>query len=113
MNRKELEKLINADENEFVGGDGEMGGLTWTVPRPEGEEKREGDIEILPMNESAISIEECRIIREVGVVILLPFGVDLGRKTARILNFLKNQDCPVLGMVISQADEDFLNSYYN
>lgn len=113
LRSQELEKLINADENEFVGGDGEMGGLTWTVPRPEGEEKREGDIEILPMNESAISIEECRIIREVGVVILLPFGVDLGRKTARILNFLKNQDCPVLGMVISQADEDFLNSYYN
>ena len=27
--------------------------------------------------------------------------------------YLKNKDCEVIGMIITQADEDFLNSYYN
>ena len=43
---------------------------------------------------------------------LLPFGEDVGRKTARVLELLHNQDCRVLGMVIAQADEEFLNRYY-
>lgn len=109
----ELEKLLNAGENEMIGGDGEMGGLTWTLPRPEGEEKREGDYEILPINESVVTEEDCVSMRQNGVVIMVPFGVDLGRKTARVLSFLKNQDCPIKGMIISLADEDFLAGYFD
>lgn len=46
------------------------------------------------------------------MILLLPFGKDTGRKTSRILTFLKNQDCQVLGMIIAQADEEFLNRYF-
>ena len=68
---------------------------------------------MIPMNESSISNQECEKIREIGgVVILQPFGVDVSRKTQRILSLLNNQDCKVLGMIVSLADEDFLNSYY-
>ena len=57
--------------------------------------------------------EECRKIREAGaVILLLPFGKDVGRKTSRILTLLNNQDCNIIGMVIAQADEEFLNRYF-
>lgn len=108
----ELERLLNAGENEFIGGDGEMGGLTWTLPKEEGE-KPEGAYEAVPFNESIITGEDCAKIRQLsGVVLLLPYGVDVTKKTERIINLLNNQDCVILGMVITQADEDFLNRYY-
>lgn len=114
MRVADLEKLLNAGENEFVGGDGEMGGLTWTLPSPEGEEKSEKQWQTVGFNESMISAEDCEKIRALeGAILLLPYGVDVSKKTERVLNLLKNQNCEVIGMVITQADEDFLNSYYN
>lgn len=110
----ELEKLLNAGENEFIGGDGEMGGLTWTMPKPEGEAEREDAWKAVPFNESVITAEDCAKIRSLkGAILLLPYGTDVSKKTERVLNLLKNQDCDVIGMIITQADEDFLNSYYN
>lgn len=109
----ELEKLLNAGENEYIGGDGEMGGLTWTLPKAEGEQMPEDAYEVIPMNESIMSGEECQKIRELGgVILLLPFGSDVSRKTQRIISLLNNQDCRILGMIVSQAEEDFLNKYY-
>lgn len=109
----DLEKLLNAGENEFIGGDGEMGGLTWTLPKEEGEEPKEGAFIAVPMNEGVMSEEECQKIRKLGgVILLVPFGVDVSRKTQRVISLLKNQDCEILGMIISQTEEDFLNSYY-
>jgi len=110
----ELEKLLYAGENEFIGGDGEMGGLTWTMPKPEGEAEREDAWKAVPFNESVITAEDCAKIRSLkGAILLLPYGTDVSKKTERVLNLLKNQDCDVIGMIITQADEDFLNSYYN
>lgn len=110
----ELERLLNAGENEFIGGDGEMGGLTWTMPKPEGEAEREDAWKAVPFNESVITAEDCTKIRSLkGAILLLPYGTDVSKKTERVLNLLKNQDCDVIGMIITQADEDFLNSYYN
>ena len=108
----ELEKLLNAGENEFIGGDGEMGGLTWTLPKDENADKEDA-YEAVFYNESTITGEDCIKIREVGgAVLLLPYGVDVTKKTERIMSLLNNQDCTVLGMIITQADEDFLNRYY-
>lgn len=108
---EELERLLNAGENEFIGGDGEMGGLTWTMPKEEG--SSEDDYRSVAFNESMITAEDCAKIRELGgAVIMLPHGVDVTKKTERIISLLCNQDCPILGMIITQADEDFLNSYY-
>lgn len=110
----ELELVLNAEENEFVGGDGEAGGLTWTLPKDPNQKRTGEEWEVHPFNQSTLSQKELERIRELGgAVLLLPFGEDMSRKTARVLGLLKNQDCQVLGMVISQADEDFLNRYYN
>lgn len=108
----DLQRLLNAGENEFIGGDGEMGGLTWTMPKDESEEKEDA-YEAVPFNESVITAEDCATIRNLGgAILLLPYGVDVTKKTERIISLLHNQDCAVLGMIITQADEDFLNSYY-
>lgn len=113
VRRMELELVLNAGENEFVGGDGEAGGLTWTIPKDPDAEKTEAEWEAVPFNQSALSEKELAQIRELGgAVLLLPFGEDTSRKTSRVLSLLKNQDCQVLGMVITQADEEFLNRYY-
>lgn len=108
----ELERLLNAGENEFIGGDGEMGGLTWTLPREE-KEKSEDAYETAAFNESSVTDENCEYIRQIGgAILLLPYSIDVTKKTERIISLLKNQDCTILGMVITQADEDFLNRYY-
>lgn len=108
----DLERLLNAGKDEFIGGDGEAGGLTWTLPdRDLRKEKKEW--QVVPFNSSALSEEACGQIRELGgVILLLPFGEDVGRKTRRVLGLLQNQDCKVFGMVVTQADEEFLNRYY-
>lgn len=113
VRRMEMERILNTDKYEFLGGDGELGGLTWSIPKETDEEEKEGEWTIVPFNENMLAEEECRSIRELGgVVILLPFGVDTGRRTQRILSLLNNQDCKVMGMIITQADEDFLDRYY-
>ncbi len=108
----ELERLLNAGENEFIGGDGEMGGLTWTMPKEEGEQKEDA-YEVVPFNESTVTGEDCAGIRQLGgAILLLPYGVDVTKRTERIISLLNNQDCKILGMIVTQADEDFLNRYY-
>lgn len=114
IRRMELELVLNAGKNEFVGGDGEAGGLTWTIPKDPDAEKTGEEWEAVPFNQSVLSGKELEQIRALGgAVLLLPFGEDLSRKTSRVLSLLNNQDCQVLGMVITQADEEFLNRYYN
>lgn len=111
---EELEKLLNAGENEFIGGDGEMGGLTWTLPRQEGEEEPLDAWKAVAFDENMITEDACEQIRVLGgVILLLPYGINVSRKTQRVLSLLSNQDCKVLGMIMTQADEDFLNKYYN
>lgn len=113
LRKMELEKVLNAGENEFIGGDGEAGGLTWTLPKDEEAEKTGEEWEAVPFNESVLSQKELEKIRELkGAVLMLPFGEDVSRKVNRVLSLLDNQDCPVLGMVITQADEEFLSRYY-
>lgn len=111
----EVERLLNTDD-----ADGLLGTMpaaeedfTWNVPGGEKAPEVKSEWDIIAFNENILSGEECKKIRETsGVVVLLPFGKDTGRKTSRILSFLKNQDCKVLGMVIAQADEEFLNRYF-
>lgn len=113
--RLEIERLLSREET-----DGFTGNIThveddfsWNTSEDEKQQEALSEWEIISFNENILAEEECRRIREVGgAIILLPFGTDTGRKTSRILNFLKNQDCPVLGMVIAQADEEFLNRYF-
>ncbi|MBO5056389.1 MAG: hypothetical protein J6C64_08600 [Lachnospiraceae bacterium] len=115
IRKEEVERLLNIDKYDFIGGDGEAGGLTWSIPKSndDEDEEKEGEWKAIPFNGDALAEEECIRIRELGgAIILIPFGEDVGRKTRRVLSLLKNQDCKVLGMVVSQADEEFLNRYY-
>ena len=86
------------------------------------EDEDEEDEDILPepkewkitvFNESDMGEEQCAAIRKNGgVILLIPFGNDVSRKTERMLSFLKNQDCNVYGIIVTEADEEYLNRYF-
>lgn len=110
----EIERLLNREMLEVFGGvhtsEEDFG---WNFAKEEEEQLPPGEWKVTAFGENALAEEECRQIREIGgVILLLPFGVDVGRKTSRVLSLLRNQDCPLIGMVIAQADEEFLNRYY-
>lgn len=111
----ELERLLNREATDGFGSNiiHTEEDFSWNISDEENAKEPEGEWEVAAFNENILSEEECRKIREIGgVVLLLPFGTDTGRKTSRILSFLKNQDCQVLGIIIAQADEEFLNRYF-
>lgn len=116
LRKLEIERLLNRDDTDGLIGKEpafQEEDFSWNVSGEEKAQEPKGEWEIISFNENILSEEECRKIRELGgVVLLIPFGTDAGRKTSRILSFLKNQDCQVLGMVIGQADEEFLNRYF-
>lgn len=112
----EIERLLNREDPDGLIGNSvpdSEGDFSWSIPGEEKCSEAKGEWDILSFNENVLSEEECKKIREAGgVILLLPFGKDTGRKTSRILSFLKNQDCHVLGMIIAQVDEEFLNRYF-
>lgn len=114
VRKLEIETLLNKNENDLLSGGEKQDEFSWSQMEADEKEKApEEEYEIVPFNENMISEEECCKIRELGgTVILIPFGADVGRKTQRILSLLNNQDCKLLGIVITQADEEFLNRYY-
>ncbi len=111
VRKLEIEGLLNRGEMEVPPGNGEDD-FGWQIMGDDGKD-HSGEWEVIAFNENVLSEEECIKIRECGgVVVLLPFGMDVGRKTERILTFLNNQECEIYGMVIAQADEEFLNRYF-
>lgn len=115
MRKLELERLLNREDTDGFGGNITQleEEFSWNIPDEEESQEPKGEWEVVAFNENILAEDECRKIRECGgVVLLLPFGTDAGRRTSRILSFLKNQDCQVLGMIIAQADEEFLNRYF-
>lgn len=116
LRKLEIERLLNRDDADGLIGNESVcqeDDFSWNIPDGEKAEEPKGEWEIISFNENILSEEESKKIRELGgVVLLVPFGTDAGRRISRILSFLKNQDCQVLGMVISQADEEFLNRYF-
>lgn len=52
-------------------------------------------------------------LREVdGVILAVPFGKRNGKKLDRTVSFLKNQDCRILGILITEGDRKFWKRYY-
>lgn len=47
-----------------------------------------------------------------GVIIAIRFGSRNGKRLERAISNMKKQDCKILGAVIVEADEKFLNLYY-
>lgn len=116
MRQADLDRMLNWEEAGTLSGDERIENeLVWHVrEEDEDEEPVKGEWEIIAFDESNMAQDECEQIREIGgVVLLLPFGADVSRKAQRMLTLLKNQDCKVLGAIIVQADEEFLNRYYS
>lgn len=121
LRQADMDKLLNWQEGGTLGGDKKLGGeLVWHVKNEDEEDEYE---EILPVekewnisvfNESDFGEEQCAQIRENGgVFLLIPFGNDVSRKTERVITFLKNQDCNIYGMIVTEADEEYLNRYFS
>ena len=120
LRQADMDKLLNWEEGGTLGGDKYIGGeLVWHV-RKEDEDEEDEDIlpepkewKITVFNESDMGEEQCAAIRKNGgVILLIPFGNDVSRKTERMLSFLKNQDCNVYGIIVTEADEEYLNRYF-
>ena len=120
LRQADMDKLLNWEEGGTLGGDKDIGGeLVWHVRKDDEDEDEE---ELLPepkewtitvFNENDMGDEQCAAIRKNGgVILLIPFGNDVSRKTERILTFLKNQDCKVYGIIVTEADEEYLNRYF-
>ena len=115
MRKLELERLLNREDTDGFGSNITQleEDFSWNIPSEEESQEPKGEWEVVAFNENILAKDECSKIREIGgVILLLPFGIDAGRKTSRILSLLKNQDCHVLGIIIAQADEEFLNRYF-
>lgn len=116
----DLDKLLNWTEGGILGGDTKVGDkLVWHVRKEaDDDDEEEAFIEekewtITVINENDMGQDQCRQIRDAGgVILLIPFGTDVSRRTDRMLTLLRNQDCTIYGMIITQADEEYLNRYY-
>ena len=57
--------------------------------------------------------EDYEVLRKASCLIIeIPWGRNNGRQILRLLEQLEIQDCDVKGMIITQADDVFVKSYY-
>lgn len=121
LRAQDLEKILNWEEAGALGGLEKVSGeLVWHVKEEDEDEdlftvKEEKEWTIIPLNQEGISNEVCEKIRSIGkVMLMVPFGnSSASRKLERIISLMKNQGIEIFGIVISEADENYLNRYYS
>jgi len=121
LRAQDFEKILNWQEGGALDGVSDsMGELVWHVKEENEDDDLLEDEEIkewtiIPMNSQNLSEKECELIRKMGgVVVLVPFGTQAApRKLERVLSLMKTQDINVYGIVISEANEEYLNRYYS
>ena len=120
LRAQDLEKILNWEEAGALGGVENISGeLVWHVnDEPEDDlfdEPKDAEWTIVPMNSDLMDAEKCEYLRkDKGVIILVPFGSSSApRKLERTISLLENQDVDILGIVITEADEEYLNRYYS
>lgn len=121
LRAQDFERILNWDEGGVMDGLKDVtGGLVWHIHEVDEDaelfnEKEQKEWNIIPVNADNLTGKMCEKAREVdGVIILTPFGVKSApRKLERVISLLKNQDIKISGIVISEADEDYLNRYYS
>ena len=58
--------------------------------------------------------DDLNILRQSnGAILMLPWGSKNGNEIEKILAFLEKQDCLVAGVIIYDAEDQFLKKYYN
>lgn len=65
----------------------------------------------MEMPEDAPEVYE-KIRNTDGVIVTVRFGKRNGKRTERALSNLQKQDCQVLGIIIAEAEPEFLKAYY-
>ncbi len=121
MRSQDFEKILNWKEGGSMGGEEDsLSKIVWHVREMENEDdlfepEMPKEWEILALNEEELTTEALDILKKAeGAVITVPFGVSsAGRKLDRVLTLLRNQEIPVRGIIISEADEEYLNRYYS
>ena len=117
----DMERILNWEEGGALSGLEDVSGeLVWHI-NEESEDDDLFDIPkdsewlIVPINSDSLDIERCDSLRENGgAVILVPFGVSsASRKLERVISLMKNQDINIYGIVITEADEEYLGRYYS
>lgn len=69
--------------------------------------------EWIPMPGLTLCPESCRSLREMdGILLAVPAGRHVGKALEAALEYLEQQDCPVLGALLWDADEWLLKAYY-
>ena len=59
-----------------------------------------------------IASKDTETLRQNGAILLLPFGRRNGKQIDKAISFLKNQDIPIVCLIITEADGKFVREYY-
>ncbi|MCQ2081170.1 MAG: hypothetical protein MJZ11_05885 [Lachnospiraceae bacterium] len=121
LRAQDFERLLNWEEGGSLSGlEGSSGELVWHVNDQDEfddllniEKEKEWTITVL--NEGTVNSENLESIRKAkGAILLVPFGVSgATRKLERIISLFKTQGIEIHGIVITEADEQYLNRYYS
>lgn len=119
LRAQDLERILNWDEGGALDGLKDVtGSLVWHVTDEDEDDffsiEKEKEWSIIPINSENVDLEKCNIIRQAkGTLILVPFGVaSAPRKLERIITLLNNQELNIFGIIITEADEEYLSRYY-
>ena len=112
LRAQDFDRILNYMEG------GSLKDMVWHVNDEEDDlfaEEAKKEWTIYPINGESVDTKECEYIKNhEGVIILVPFGsTSAPKKLERILTLLNNQDINILGMIIDDADEDYLMRYYS
>lgn len=121
LRAQDFERLLNWEEGGSLSGlEGSSGELVWHVnDQDEFDDllniEKEKEWTITVINEGTVNSENLESIRKAkGAILLVPFGVSgATRKLERIISLFKNQGIEIHGIVITEADEQYLNRYYS
>ncbi len=121
LRAQDVEKILNWEEGGELDGLGNVvGSLVWHT-KEEDEDKDLFDIEeesewtIIPVNSFELDENNLENIKKAGgAIILVPFGASFAvRRLERVISLFKNQDINIYGIVITEADEEYLARYYS
>ena len=113
LRAQDLERILNYQEG------GSLNGMVWHVMDDEDDNLLVADNEkewtICPINSENVDEAKLEELRKAGgVFILIPFGVEwAARKLERTVSLLSNQEVNINGMIITDADEEYLMRYYS
>lgn len=121
LRAQDLERILNWEEGGALSGlENVSGELVWHVNDEDDfadllDKDKKVEWTITALNESEVSNKDIEKIRKAkGAILMVPFGnSSAARKLERIIGLFRNQDIDIYGIVISEADEEYLNRYYS